>query len=132
MWDINKTSDLLPIAVEVVSGEMAAGRGGHENAIGHLEKAVEMQDNLNYDEPPPWHYPVRHSLGAVLLEAGRVAEAERVYREDLERFPENGWALLGLRQSLKAQGKSKQANEIGKRFDQAWQYADVTLSASRF
>jgi hypothetical protein len=75
---------------------------------------------------------VRHHLGAVLLEAGRAADAERVYREDLARFPENGWALFGLAQSLRAQGREVEATQVEQRFANAWAGSDVTLTASRF
>ena len=78
-----------------------------------------------------WHYPPRHALGAVLLEAGRPAEAETVYWDDLERFPENGWALFGLSKALRAQGKDEQADLIEARFEKTWARADATLTASR-
>jgi tetratricopeptide (TPR) repeat protein len=132
IWDINTSSSLLNIASEVLAGELAAKQGDYENAIAYLETAVSLEDNLNYDEPPPWLSPVRESLGAVLLEAGRAAEAERVYREDLKRFPENGWSLYGLAQSLRVQGKAEEARTVQARFEKAWKYGDATLSASRF
>jgi tetratricopeptide (TPR) repeat protein len=132
IWDINTSSSLLNIASEVLAGELAAKQGDYENAIAYLETAVSLEDNLNYDEPPPWLSPVRESLGAVLLEAGRAAEAERVYREDLKRFPENGWSLYGLAQSLRLQGKTEEARAVQARFEKAWKYGDATLSASRF
>jgi len=103
-----------------------------EEAVRHLRKAVALEDELNYNEPPDWYYPVRHSLGAALLAANRPAEAEAVYREDLRRNPENGWALFGLGQTLLAQGKSEEAAEAEARFRKAWSRADVTLTASRF
>jgi hypothetical protein len=93
---------------------------------------VAVEDALTYDEPADWPYPVRHWLGAVLLEAGRASEAESVYREDLHVHRENGWSLFGLMQSLKAQGKTAEAAEVETRFQQAWKRADVTLTASRF
>ncbi|HRP88361.1 MAG TPA: hypothetical protein PLS34_12710, partial [Gammaproteobacteria bacterium] len=93
--------------------------------------AVVIEDALPYDEPPGWHMPVRHSLGAVLLDAGRPAEAEAVYREELRRNPENGWSLFGLTQSLLAQDDAAAAEAAGRRFERAWANADVELSASR-
>jgi tetratricopeptide (TPR) repeat protein len=75
---------------------------------------------------------VRHNLGAVLLEAGRPAAAEKVYRADLARFPDNGWSLFGLAQSLRAQGKTREADEVQRRFDKAWRNADIEITASRF
>jgi tetratricopeptide (TPR) repeat protein len=96
------------------------------------EAAVRQQDELQYEEPPPWYYPVRQSLGAVLLQAGRAEEAEAVYREDLKRNPENGWSLYGLLRSLQAQKKKEEAAEAEQRFRKAWARADVKLTASRF
>ena len=132
VWDLNTTAALVDIAVEVLSGEIAAAAGDYDDAIGFLMTAVELEDELTYDEPPPWHQPVRQVLGDVLLEAGRPAEAETVYREDLKSFPANGWSLLGLQQSLDAQGKSDEAMVTGEQFETAWQFADVTLESSRF
>lgn len=83
-----------------------------------------------YEEPPLWYYPIRHSLGRALLEAGRPAEAERAYREDLARFPANGWSLFGLALSLEAQGSD--ASEARSAFRKAWAGADVELTGSRF
>jgi hypothetical protein len=93
---------------------------------------VLLEDNLIYTEPPDWHVPVRQSLGAVLLAAGRPAEAEAVYWQDLNQNRENGWALFGLMLSLRAQGKEAEAAAIESRFRAAWNRADVTLTASRF
>ena len=83
-------------------------------------------------EPPYWHHPIRHSLGAALLSAGKAAEAEAVYRQDLKRFPENGWSLFGLRRSLVAQSKTAEADQVAQRLEKAWRMADVTLTGSRF
>jgi tetratricopeptide (TPR) repeat protein len=131
IWDINNTTDLLAIAVEVLTGEISAKQGDTATAIAHLRKGVALEDSLNYDEPPPWSNPVRENLGAVLIAAGKAGEAERVYREDLERFPENGWSLFGLEASLRAQGKSAEADEVKARFEKAWAHADTTLTSSR-
>lgn len=132
IWDINTTYDLMQIALETLRGELAAKRKNFGKAITHLENAVEVEDNLTYDEPPPWYSPARHNLGAVLLEAGRAAEAARVYKEDLKKYPENGWSLYGLYMSLLAQGKNAEAESVKQRFDQAWNGADVKVTASRF
>jgi tetratricopeptide (TPR) repeat protein len=128
----NGAKAILEIASEVLAGELAAKRGDYEKAIAQLHRAVLLEDNLIYNEPPDWHIPVRQSLGAVLLDAGRAAEAEAIYWQDLEQNRENGWSLFGLMQSLRAQGKDDQADVIEKRFTKAWQRADVTLTASRF
>ncbi len=94
--------------------------------------AFALEDTLTYNEPPDWYYPVRHTLGAVLLEAGAPAEAEAVYWQDLRKNQENGYALYGLWQSLKAQGKVDEAASLEKRFRSAWAEADVQLASSRF
>jgi tetratricopeptide (TPR) repeat protein len=122
----------LEIAMRIVRGEIAAERGDFATAIGQLTEAVKLQDDQSYMEPAYWHYPVRHTLGAVLLEAGRPLEAEQVYRDDLKRNRENGWSLFGLMQSLDAQKKSDELSTVAARFRKAWARADVTLTASRF
>ena len=123
---------LLSIAGNILEGELAGARGNTQHQIEHLETAARLQDELPYIEPPSWNAPVRHMLGAALLEANRAADAEAVYRVDLRQYPRNGWSLFGLAQSLKAQGKDKDAAEMQKQFEVAWQYADVKLSRSRF
>lgn len=128
----NGAKTILDIAVEVLAGELAAKRGDFDQAIARLHRGVLLEDNLIYNEPPDWHVPVRQSLGAVLLEAGRAPEAEAIYWQDLSRNRENGWALFGLMKSLRAQGKPEEAAAVEKRFRTAWQQADVTLTASRF
>lgn len=123
---------ILGIAVEVLAGEMAASQKHYDEAIARLHRAVLLEDNLIYNEPPDWHVPVRQLLGAVLLTAGRAAEAESIYWQDLQRNPENGWSLFGLLMSLRAQQKEEQALAVEKRFHKAWNQADVRLTASRF
>ena len=123
---------MLAIGPEVLRGEIAAARGERDKAIAHVEKAVRLEDALVYTEPSEWHYPPRHLLGALLLEAGRAAEAETVYWEDLRRNRDNGWALFGLVQALKAQNKTDAAALAEARFKKAWERADITLTASRF
>ena len=122
----------LSIAVHALSGEIATRRGDLDAGIKHFREAAKIEDAGLYFEPPKWYYPIRHSLGAALLKAGQHAEAEKVYREDLRRFPENGWAQFGLAQALRAQGKSREAAAAEARFRQAWASTDVTLTASRF
>ncbi len=126
-----KTQEMLLLASETLAGEIAARRGDGATAARHLTAAVQIQDGHWFMEPPPWYYPVRQSLGTALLVAGRPAEAEVVYREDLKRHRENGWSLFGLAQSLRAQGKSAEAAEVDARYRRAWARADVTLTASR-
>jgi tetratricopeptide (TPR) repeat protein len=123
---------LLSVAKEVLSGEIAAKEGRYDQAVGHLDRAARLEDSLAYNEPPDWYYPVRHTLGAVLLEAGRPEEAEIVYWQDLRKNQENGYALYGLRQSLEAQGRNEEAAAMEKRFRAAWKHSDLQLSSSRF
>lgn len=132
IWEANTTYNLLQIASEVLAGELAAKQGNEENAIAHLETAVSLEAELNYDEPETWYYPIRQSLGAVLLLAGRAEEAENTYQEELKNHPENGWSLFGLTQSLQAQGKMEAARSVQERFDKAWKYADIALTSSQF
>jgi tetratricopeptide (TPR) repeat protein len=129
IWGLNPTASLLEIAGEVIAGELAAKRGDFDAAVAHLQKALATEATLVYDEPPTWHLPVRHNLGAVLLEAGRAADAERVYREDLEIYRENGWALAGLRAALLAQGRDAEA--ASERQRSAWSAADIEIQTSR-
>lgn len=124
----NEAAHLLTLAARVLSGELAAQRGDKATAIRLLKDAVRLQDELHYFEPPAWYYPVRHSLAAALLTAGRALEAEAVYREDLKQYPENGWSLFGLSKSLSVQGKTHEAGEIEQRFHKAWSRADVTIA----
>jgi tetratricopeptide (TPR) repeat protein len=132
LFSPNTGRAILSIAQEVLSGEIAAAKKEYNQAVGHLERAVRLEDALVYTEPAEFHYPPRHALGAVLLAANRPAEAETVYWEDLRRNRENGWALYGLMQALKAQGKNEDAALIEARFKKAWARADVQLTASRF
>ena len=132
IWDINRTSRLMEIAGEILDADLARAEDRTETALDHLRRAVELEDTLNYDEPPPWGPATRRYLGDALLEAGRLDEAERVYRQDLEAFPENGWSLYGLLECLRRKGESEAAREVGERFERAWRHADVPLTASRF
>jgi tetratricopeptide (TPR) repeat protein len=129
---LNPAAAVFRFAEAHLSGEIAARTGKADEAIPLLKKAVAMQDSLHYDEPPPWNLTARQALGAVLLAAGKAAEAEAVYREDLDRFPEEGWSLYGLTQALRAQGKTKEAAAAEKRFGLAWAKSDVTLQSSRY
>jgi tetratricopeptide (TPR) repeat protein len=122
----------VSIAVHALMGEIATRSGKLDDGIGHFREALKIEDAGLYFEPPKWYYPIRESLGAALLKAGRSAEAEAVYREDLKRFPENGWSLFGLAAALRAQGKSAEAAAVDQRFSKAWAAADVKLTASRF
>jgi hypothetical protein len=125
MMNLNSAKSLLAVAQAHLAGEMAAKAGRIDDAITQLQLAVKAEDELTYDEPPAWYMPMRQRLGAILLEANRPKQAEKVFREDLTRRPENGWSLAGLAQSLKAQNKQKEAAKIQARFETAWSSADV-------
>jgi tetratricopeptide (TPR) repeat protein len=132
LFSPNTGRAVLSIAQEVLSGEIAGAKKDFDQGVSHLERAVRLEDALVYTEPAEFHYPPRHALGAVLLAANRAPEAETVYWEDLRRNRENGWALYGLMQALKAQGKNEDAALVEARFKKAWARADVMLTASRF
>jgi predicted Zn-dependent protease len=122
---------IMRIAPDVVAGEIAAKRKDWDKALLHLDRAVRFEDALIYQEPPDWPAPVRQNLAAVLLEAGRPDEAESVLWEDLKKNPENGWALTGLVQALKAQGKADDAAMAEARLRKVWKDADVALPSAR-
>ncbi len=129
---LNQLKDVLAVAVLTVKARLALAEGRDDEAIGILREAMAKEDQLAYDEPADWFFPVRHILGAVLIRAGRGADAEAVYRADLNRHPNNGWALHGLAQALRVEGRSADALAAQRQFDTAWKNADVTLSASAF
>jgi tetratricopeptide (TPR) repeat protein len=119
---LNVAGDVLTVAAESLAARFSATPA---EAVEHWEKAVGTQDKLIYDEPPAWYYPVRESLGAALVRAGRAVDAEKVFREGLRRSPRNGWMLFGLIESLKAQGKSDGMDELKRELDAAWAKADL-------
>ncbi len=122
---------LLGIARGILAGEHAAAGGQWDDAVSALRAAVPLEDSLRYDEPEPWPIPVRHVLGAVLLEAGRAVEAEAVYREDLAIHAGNGWSLFGVTQALRAQGKHAEAEATSREFSTAFARADIWMTGSR-
>ncbi|MFL5470978.1 MAG: tetratricopeptide repeat protein [Gemmatimonadales bacterium] len=128
MMNLNSGKALLEIAKAHLAGEMAAKQGRVDEAVVQLQTAIKGEDQLIYEEPPAWYMPLRQRLGATLLAAGRPDQAEKIFRQDLDRRPENGWSLHGLAQSLRAQNKSKAAAKIEERFEQAWKTADVKLA----
>jgi tetratricopeptide (TPR) repeat protein len=123
---------LMTIAEEIVQGELAYTEGNAFAGLAHLARAVRLEDGLRYAEPPDWYFPVRHLLGAMLLEAGRPREAEVIYAADLRKNPENGYSLFGLKNALEKQGRLEEAQVFAKRFARAWADATHTLTSSRF
>ena len=130
IWGFNKLTDVTRIARHVLEGDIAWRQGKHETSIALLQKAVGFEDQLQYQEPPDWFFSVRHLLGHVLISSQKYGEAERVYRQDLKKWKENGWALKGLYLSLIRQSKTTEAGSVQARFEKAWQYADVRLESS--
>jgi tetratricopeptide (TPR) repeat protein len=144
----NPARSVLAIAQKMLAGEIAFRRGQAESAepdlppalksswfdtaFSLLREAAAAEDALAYDEPPDWMMPVRHALGAALVQARRFEEAEQVYREDLRRFPDNGWSLFGLARALYARGAIEEGRDVRQRFDRAWSRADVELRSSCF
>jgi tetratricopeptide (TPR) repeat protein len=128
----NKATDLLTVAALVLEGEILFREGKLKEAITALEKAVSHEDRLRYAEPPDWFVPVRHSLGAILLRDQQAEAAEKIYHEDLRRWPNNGWSLHGLAQTLEMQGKQSEVKKVRERFNEVWQRADVKIQSSCF
>jgi len=132
IFDLNAVVRILNIAEAVLAGEIAASQGNYETAVRQLQLAVRLEEGLNYTEPKDWYLPSQQVLGAVLLEAGKSVEAEQAFREDLRDHPQSGWSLFGLEQSLRAQGKTDEAESVHQSFRQVWSDADVTLKTARF
>jgi len=125
---LESARSILGLAAIVLDARLAWARGDQVAAIGNWTRAVLAADRVAYDEPPIWFYPLRESLGAALLLANRPVEAERVFRQDLERHPRNPRSLFGLRESLVKQGKQADAGWVERAFDDAWKNADVKLT----
>src|SRR6478609_8385859 len=131
IWAINPAEQVCKIASNVLTAELKAKTGDFKSAIELLKQAIVLEDGLNYNEPPDWFFSVRHILGDALMNAKDYAGAEAIYEEDLIEWPKNGFALNGLFESLKAQNRMDESEEIKKQFDQAWKYADSELKYSR-
>jgi len=128
----NSYRTVLAVAREMVAGEVEYRRGDFDVAFDHLRNAVKQDDALRYDEPWGWVQPARHALGALLLEQGRLEEAEQVYRTDLVRHPLNGWAIHGLAECMRRTGREAKARELDTAFRRAWARSDIELNASCF
>jgi tetratricopeptide (TPR) repeat protein len=126
----NIARDILNVFTQMLEGEIMIREGKLEEGLAELRAAAKSEDTLKYDEPSGWMIPVRHSLGANLMQTGRFAEAEQVYREDLARLPDNGWGLFGLKESLRKQGKDKEAANVEAKFRKVWAKADLEITSS--
>ena len=122
---------IATIGLDLLDGEIARAQGDKVGAVKHFRDAYALQTSMPYTEPPWWHQPVAHVLGAALLDDGKPAEAEVVYRESLKFYMGDGWAMFGLVQALDAQGKTADAAAVRRQFDTAWARADVKLKSSR-
>jgi tetratricopeptide (TPR) repeat protein len=128
----NTLRDVLAVARGVAEARISSAENRDEDAIRGLRATVGLEDSLAYDEPAGWFFPVRHLLGAQLLRMGKPDEAERIYREDLARHPANGWALYGLAQALRAEGRAADASAAEAEFRTSWRHATISISASAF
>jgi hypothetical protein len=128
----NRLLDVIAVAEPILAARIAATERRDGDAIGLLQQAVAAEDKLAYDEPADWFFPARHLLGAQLMLSGQSAAAERVYREDLQRNPDNGWALFGMALALRAQNRAEEAARYENARALAWRHADVRLPASAF
>jgi hypothetical protein len=125
-------ADTLAVSARWLAGKVAGASGDPRTMIRELESAAAAEDAIPYMEPSFWPLPVRPTLGAALLRSGEPAKAEQVFREDLQRWPRNGWGLQGLERSLRAQGRTEQADEVKRQFAEAWSRADVALELTWF
>lgn len=126
----NAARTILDVAEAMLDGEILLREGRDEDGLARLREAVRREGLVRYDEPPDWIIPVRHALGAALMNLGRYKEAEQVYREDLQKWPDNGWSLYGLGRTLQHLGREAEAAPILKKFDQVWAQADLPLTSS--
>ena len=127
----NTAESITAVANHLIEGELLIAEGKLDPGLEELRATLTLEDALNYDEPPSWMIPLRHTIGANLMHAGRFAEAEQVYRDDLKRLPENGWSLFGLSQALAAQRKDGVELEATRaRFKKVWAKADVKITSS--
>jgi tetratricopeptide (TPR) repeat protein len=120
-------ADTLAVPALWLAGKVAGAKGDTRAMIQQLEKAVAAEDAIPYMEPSYWPIPVRPALGAALLQSGDTARAEQVFRDDVKRWPRNGWGLHGLEQALRAQNKAQQADDVRRQFRESWARADVKL-----
>jgi len=130
MMNLNTSKILLDTAAAALDARLASTSGDRATAIASWTTAVALQDQMAYDEPPAWFYPIRESLGGELLRAGKPAEAEAVFREDLKRNPGNARSLFGLAEALKQQKKDKDASDAALHFREAWRRADVVVTVA--
>lgn len=131
IWEINSVETLIEIAQRVLKGEILASEKKYDESIAVLKEAVEIEDSLNYDEPPDWFFSVRHHLGAVQTEAGKYKDAITTYKEDLKKLPKNGWAQTGMRLAYEKLGDKENVSKTEKLLEESWAHSDIKISNSR-
>jgi tetratricopeptide (TPR) repeat protein len=130
LFGFDNVHRILEVSDYFIAGEIALQQGDYEGAAKLLEKGAIVEDSLSYGEPPQWLQPIRHTLGAVYMKAGEYEQAERVYREDLADWRNNGWSLYGLARALEEQGRTEEATEVMREHERIWQYADEPTQTS--
>jgi len=130
LYSYNTTHQVAQIAHDVLAAELASANGDITSAKRYFQSAIEHEDNLNYTEPPAWHLSTRLNYGDFLVEQKEYEEAEVIFRQDLEVWRSNGWALRGLYNALQGQGKKSEADEIMKKFENSWQYSDIDIESA--
>ncbi len=128
VFGYNKANQILTIADYCLAAKLAEAQGNSNEAVSFLQQAVSVQDSLRYNEPPDWFFPIRETFGALLLRLQKPAEAEKIFRQELQRHPRSGRALFGLKESLKAQSKAYDEYWVNKEFQQAWKYSKINLN----
>ncbi len=131
VWGINPMSKLVEISREILNGEILAAEGKYDESIEALTKAMNLEDGLNYNEPPDWFFSVRHHLGDVMVEAGRYKQAIEIYQQDLGVFPKNGWAYAGLYNAYLGTGNTEKAAEAKMNYEEAFRFSNIDLTGSR-
>jgi tetratricopeptide (TPR) repeat protein len=131
IWEINSMSSIVQIASKVLKAEILASQRNYTQSINLLQKAVAIEDGLNYNEPPDWFFSVRHHLGAIQIEAGKYDDAIKTYEEDLKRLPKNGWAHHGLKLAYEKLNNRAKVKEMERLIAKSWATADVKITTSR-
>jgi tetratricopeptide (TPR) repeat protein len=131
IWQINSLETIVDIAKKVLKGEILASEGNYDQSIRVLKEAVALEDGLNFQEPPDWFFSVRHTLGAVQIEAGKYSDAVKTLEEDLEVLPRNGWAQHGLRLAYENMGDWEMVDQLEDDLARSWATADVVITTSR-
>ncbi len=131
IWEINSVDNLSQIAARVLKAEILATQDKFDESMVLLKEAIEIEDALNYNEPPDWFFSVRHHLGAVQIEAGKYEEAIKTYKEDLKELPKNGWAHHGLKLAYQNLNDPENVARVDELLKDSWAHADLEINTSR-